>query len=298
MIIVVFIAVGIALFMFPTLRCAIWNFPAVVVNGVKDIRLYFAEKRYNLCPTGELIAYTGLFGRGKTLSAVHKVVTAYNHYNGKAVWCPRRKRLVTQRVKVISNVSLNVPYEEFQGLIQLVEVPRLSRDYDDEHDTLTVTLVLGDEFSVQMNSRKFKENIDPLVLNSILTCRHHHMSIFYTSQRFGHVDALLRQVTASVIECNKLWRFQRQSVYDAWDMENATSAGVLRPLRRLCWFVRNSDYAAYDTYAVVGNLVKAVKDGDMLTEAEILELQRGTIDGGMDAVSRPSKRWVRQRKRK
>ena len=30
-----------------------------------------------------------------------------------------------------------------------------NRDYDDAHNTLTVTLVLGDEFSVQMNSRNF-----------------------------------------------------------------------------------------------------------------------------------------------
>ena len=259
----------------PTFRCALFNLPRVIYNGVVDTYLYIQRKQYDRCNTGALVAYTGLFGRGKTLSAVHKVVTAYRRYNGKAVWCPRRKRFVTQRVKVISNVQLNIPFEEFVGLLQLVEVSRINQDYDNEHDTLTCTLVLGDEFSVQLNSRKFKENIDPLVLNSILTCRHHYMSIYYTSQRFGHVDALLRQVTAHVVECKKLWRFQRQSVFDAWDMENATTASVIRPLRSLCWFVRDSDYNAYDTYATVGNLVKAVKDGDMLSEEQIIALQRG-----------------------
>jgi len=287
-----------ALLFLPTFRCALFNFPRVVYNGAIDTYQYFKRRQFDRCHTGELVAYTGLFGRGKTLSAVHKVVTSYRRYDGKRVWCPRRKRFVIQRIKVISNVQLNIPYEEFVGLLQLVEVSRLNQEYDDANDTLTCTLVLGDEFSVQLNSRKFKENIDPLVLNSILTCRHHYMSIYYTSQRFGHVDALLRQVTAYVVECDKLWRFQRQAVYDAWDMENATTASVIRPLRRGCWFVRNGDYNAYDTYATVGNLVKAVKDGDMMSEEQIIALQRGPSDSSMDSVARPSRKWLKRRKGK
>ena len=94
---------------------------------------------------------------------------------------------------------------------------------------------------------------------------------------------------------NKLWRFQRQSVYDAWDMENATTSSVIKPLRRLCWFVRDSDYNAYDTYATVGNLVKAVKDGDMMSEEQIA-LQRGPSEGSMDSVARPSRRWLKRKK--
>jgi Zonular occludens toxin (Zot). len=292
----ILIAIGavLALIFFPTLRCALANIPWVVQYCIRDAITYIKRKGWNACRTGELVAYTGLFGKGKTLSAVHRVVTAYRRFDGLPVWCNRRKKMVTQRVKVISNVQLNIPYEEFVGLLQLVEVQKIFETYDDENDTLTCTLVLGDEFSVQMNSRKFKENIDPLVLNSILTCRHHSMSIFYTSQRFGHVDALLRQVTAYVVECDKLWRFQRQSIFDAWDMENATTSAAIRPLRRSCWFVKDSDYNAYDTFATVGNLVKAVKDGDMLTEAEILALQRGP-EPNMEAVGRPSRRWLKRK---
>ena len=190
--------------------------------------------------------------KGKTLSVVHRVVSAYHHYDGKPVWCPRRKRMVTQRVKVISNVSLAIPYEDFVSLEQVVLDAERKQVYDDEHDTLTVTLVLGDEFSVQMNSRNFKTNIDPLFLNTILTCRHYYISLYYTAQRFGHVDALLRQVTSYVVECDKLWRFQRLKVFDAWELENATNTQLLRPLTRGCWFVRNRDYEAYNTLACVG----------------------------------------------
>ena len=288
----------ICLICFPTFRCAVFNIHHVLINGCRDLYFYFLHKQYNLCHTGELVAYVGLFGKGKTLSVVHRVVSSYNHYNGKLVWCPRRKRLVRQRVRVISNVSLKIPYEDFTGLQQVVDAGPQNAKYDDENDTLTVTLVLGDEFSVQMNSRNFKTNIDPLFLNTILTCRHYYISLYYTAQRFCHVDALLRQVTSCVIDCNKLWRFQRLAKYDAWDMENATNVQLIQPLARTCWFVRNRDYEAYDTLACVGNLEHAMKKGEMISEKEILDLQQGNQGIGMDGVTRPSKSFQKRKKGK
>ena len=286
-----------ALALLPTFRCAVLHPVQLVCCGVRDLVTYLRHKEYNQYGTGELVAYTGLFGKGKTLSAVHRVVTAYRHYDGKPVWCPRRKKMVTQRVKVISNVSLSIPYEDFVSLEQVVYAAEHNREYDDAHDTLTVTLVLGDEFSVQMNSRNFKTNIDPLFLNTILTCRHYYISLYYTAQRFGHVDALLRQVTSSVIECDKLWRFKRLNLYDAWDMENAANIQMLAPLARSCWFVRDRDYADYDTMTCVGNLKKSMAAGDMMGEDEILKLQQNTQQINMDVVARPSRRWLKNRRK-
>jgi len=297
MVLVVLLVLVVALAFFPTLRCAVCHPVTVAFNGVRDLYKYVRNKEYNLCGSGELVAYTGLFGRGKTLSAVHKVVSAYHQYDGKKVWCPRRRKIVTQRIKVISNVSLSIPYEDFVSLEQLVLAAERNRAYDDEHDILTVTLVLGDEFSVQMNSRNFKTNIDPLFLNTILTCRHYYISLYYTAQRFGHVDALLRQVTSYVVDCDKLWRFQRLNYFDAWDMENATNTKLVAPYRRSCWFVRDQDYNAYNTMACVGNLKKAMKEGDMMSEEEILKLQQNTQDTNVEAVSRPSRRWLRNKRR-
>lgn len=297
MVLVVLLVLIVALAFFPTLRCAVFHPLALVWYGVKDLYFYVFRRQANLCPSGELVAYTGLFGKGKTLSAVHKVVSCYHQYNRKKVWCPRRGKMVTQRIKVISNVSLSIPYEDFVSLEQIVLAAERNRAYDDEHDTLTVTLVLGDEFSVQMNSRNFKTNIDPLFLNTILTCRHYYISLYYTAQRFGHVDALLRQVTSYVVDCDKLWRFQRLKLYDAWDLENATSTKLVMPMSRRCWYVRDKDYNAYDTLACVGNLKKSMKAGDMMTEDEILKLQQNTQQINMDAVTKPSKRWMRLRRR-
>lgn len=297
MMLILLVVIIVILAMCPTLRCAVFHPFLVLRNGANDMVLYFKRKEYNLYGTGELVAYTGLFGKGKTLSVVHRVVTAYKQYNDKPVWCPRRQKIVTQRVKVISNVSLSVPYEDFVSLEQVVLAAERNRDYDDLNDTLTVTLVLGDEFSVQMNSRNFKTNIDPLFLNTILTCRHYYISLYYTAQRFGHVDALLRQVTSYVIDCDKLWRFQRLKKYDAWDLENATSPSMVAPIAKSCWFVRDRDYAAYDTLACVGNLKKSMQAGDMMSEEEILKLQQNTSQANMDGVSNPSRRWLKRRKR-
>lgn len=292
---IIVIIAAVVLLMLPTARCAVFHLPSVVRYGALDLYHYLAHKGGNTCPTGELVAYVGLFGMGKTLSAVHKVVSMYERYNGKPVWCPRRKKLVTQRVKVLSNVSLQVPYEDFISLEQIVLCAERNETYDNDHDTLTVTLVLGDEFSVQMNSRNFKSNIDPLFLNTLLTCRHYHISLYYTSQRFGHVDALLRQVTSYVVDCRKLWRFQRQNLYDAWEMENATNTLLLTPMAKRCWFVHNKDYEAYNTLACVGNLKRSMAEGDMMTEEQILALQQNQ-QSNMAGITRPAKRWMKSRK--
>ena len=293
----ILIAVVVLLIFFPALRCALLHPLAVAWNALVDFVLYYVRKKGNLYPTGELVAYVGLFGKGKTLSAVHRVTRAYRRYDGKKVWCFRRKAMVTQRVKILSNVALTVPYEQLVSLEQVVRAAENVKEFDDAHGTLTITLVLGDEFSVQMNSRNFKNNIDALFLNTLLTCRHYHISLYYTAQRFCHVDALLRQVTSSVIVCAKLWRFQQLFTYDAWEMENAANPMLLRPRKRSCWFVRNRDYNAYDTFACVGNLKKSAKDGDMLTEEEILSLQCNQ-PLNMDAVVKPSRRFLRGQKKR
>ena len=282
---------------FPVFRCSVLHPIRLPFYSVKDLIEYVSHQRWNECHTGELIAYTGLFGKGKTLSAVHKVTSLYWQYDGKRVWDSERDRWAVQRVQVLSNVALQIPYEEFRSLSQMVVAAQNNSEYDDAHGTVTVTLVLGDEFSVQMNSRNFKSNIDPLFLNTLLTCRHYHLSLFYTAQRFMHVDALLRQVTAYVVECDKLWRFQRQNYYSAWEMENAMNPNLLVPIARRCWFVTDRDYNAYNTMATVGNLAHSCAAGDMLTEEEIIALRRNENQSSMDGVNKPSRRWRRSRKK-
>ena len=297
MFVIILFVVVICYLCFVPFRIAISHPIQTVKNFFVDTYNYFKFKKYNEQKTGEIVAYVGLFGKGKTLSAVHKVRTIYFRKNNKLVWCRDRKKFVTQKIEIISNVRLtDVPYSSFVSLAQIFTAAELNKAKDYKNDTLTITIVLGDEFSVQFNSRSFKDNINPLFLNTLLTCRHHHISLYYTAQRFGHVDALLRQVTSYVVDCNKTWRLMAQYQYDAWDMENATNALLIKPIGRGGFFVSNRDYNAYDTLATVQNLKKKFDEGDMLTDAEILALQNPVVNG-MESVTKPSIRFNRNRKK-
>lgn len=277
--------------------CLIGNLLPAVFYVCKDTFLYFKHKKRRLVKTGEIIGFIGLFGRGKTLSAVHKVCSIYRAKNGLRVYCPRRKKWVTQVVHIVSNVHLvNIPYEKLESLEQVVLSTDTVRDQDDINDTLTVTLVLIDEAGSELNSRAFRSNIDPLLLNSILTCRHWNISIFYTAQRFGHVDALMRQVTSYVLSCEKLWRFQFQRKYDAWELEQASSPANVACKAILCWFVKDKDYKAYDTFECVDKLKKDMKEGQMMSMKEILALRVGTDTVNMQGVNY-SKAYKRRQKK-
>lgn len=218
--------------------------------------------------------YVGLFGQGKTLSAVHDVIKFYNAYNNIKVFDDRIGEYVIQKVLVLSNVDIKtIPYRKFTSLQQIVNIARWRHITDKKKKVRTITIVLGDEFSVQMNSRNFSgpnKNISPLFLNALLTSRHALIhGFFLTSQRFGHMDALLRQVSSYVIECKKVWRIQKQTYYDAWEYEQAPRPSDCRRLEITGFFVKDQDYRSYDTLQVVQNLSKSTDDGDMITLREI-----------------------------
>lgn len=84
--------------------------------------------------------------------------------------------------------------------------------------------------------------------------------------------------------------------YDAYALENATDPTLVKAVRRYGWFIDNTDYGAYDTLACVDNLSRSCRDGDMLSEAEILALQQNN-GANMDGVVTPSKKYVKMRKK-
>ena len=261
LIIIMVIAIFLIICVFNTfLRTLLTNPLKTIYYAIVDCVKYFTEHRYDNMKTGRLICYTALFGGGKTLSCVHYVKSLYNRYNDKKVYDVKRKKFVTQKVHIISNVDLiGVPYEHFESLSQIVRVSERFKQIDEENDTLTCTIVLGDEFSVQMNSRNFKSNIDALFLNTLLTCRHHHIMLVYNAQRFNHVDALLRQVTTYVVQCRKVWRVVVQDTYDAYTLENCSDPTTVKSIGSSGWFVSNKDFESYDTLATVGNLRRSVE---------------------------------------
>lgn len=296
MIIIILIFAALILLFSVFIRTLVFNIHFTLFYAPMDLYKFFRYKLYNNMETGKLICYTALFGGGKTLSCVHYILNLYKRYNNKKVYDFNRKKWVIQKVHIISNVALNVPYEDFKSLQQVINVAENFKKMDEENDTLTNTIVFGDEFSVQMNSREFKTNIDPLFLNTLLTCRHHHIMLVYNAQRFQHVDKLLRGVTNYVIECKKIWRVCIQKTYDAWVIENCSDPTTVKPVARRGWFIRDKDFAAYDTLACVGMLIKSVKSGDMITEEEIIN-NIGDSDINVNSGTE-NKRLARTLKRK
>lgn len=278
-------------------RIAVMHPINTVRYGIVDFYKYLKFKNWRLLDGGVLNCYGAHFGGGKTLSMAHFITELYEKKNNKKVWDRGRKKWVTQKIHVISNFDLLlIPYEPLESLAQVVACAKMNKKIDEEQDTRTVTMVLIDEASVQLNSRNFKTNIDALFLNTLLTCRHYHISLWYSSQKFKLTDALMRSVTQRYINCKKVWRFMCLNEYDADEIEYASDPTMVKPLRRTGYFITDKDYSSYDTLATVDNLNKSVNEGDMLTEKEILEM-RGELNPNNDAVSNRSfKHKMRKRR--
>lgn len=302
MIFLVLLILGFILLCFPTVRCIVFHPFLVTYYGSRDLFFYIIHRRWHEVSFGQILCYIAdsstSFGCGKTLSASSFVVDLFKQFDGKKVWCSRRKKFVTQRIKVLSNIDfLTIPYEKLVSLSQFVQWTDQVVAVDDANDTLTATYMVIDEASSQLNSRDFKNNFDPYFIARLLTSRHVHASIILTSQRSGMVDKLMRDCTHMYIGCDKLWRLQRLNYYDAYEIENAQSPSLVKPIQRRCWFVKDSAFANYDTYASVQALRKSCEKGDMLSEEEIIALQVAQ-PANMDAVERPARKWVKsQRKR-
>lgn len=297
MTILVLIGIGFLLWYSVIARLIVLHPFKTVYYGARDLYLYFKHKQYNEYTAGVLNCYCAHFGGGKTLSIVHYVTLLFKRYNNKKVWDRGRKKFVLQKIHIISNVDLkSCPYEPLQSLSQVVACAYNNKKIDDEENTRTVVIVLLDEASVQLNSRSFKTNIDPIFLNTLLTSRHYHISFLYSSQKFKLTDALMRSVTQNCINCKKIWRFMVQSVYDADEIEYASDPTMVKPRRRTGFFVRDFDYNSYDTLACVDKLKKSVDENDMMTPEEILAM-RGEINPNNDNVGHMSHRLKRHYKK-
>ena len=236
-----------------------------------DIRSYF---RYRYIPKKPFInCYVGLFGSGKTLSAVHDVIDFYHTYNNRKVYDDRFNRWTIQKVFILSNVDLKtVPYRHFYALSQLNDIAKYRHQTDKRHNVRTITICLLDEASCQLNSRQYRDNFSISNLEAILQSRHYLIHGFYlTSQRFGHMDALMRQVTSNVISCEKKWRFLIQTYYDAWTYENCSKVSECPIVSRQGFFIQDKDFKSYDTLAVVDHLLKDQEQGNMIPDKDILE---------------------------
>lgn len=265
---------------------------------VKDGVLYIFRRRWRECPTGRLVCYFAHFGGGKTLSATYYITQLYRKYNNKRVYDRGRKKMVLQKIEVLSNAQFAaIPCVPLNSLRDITARATHNREIDLANDTLTVTLILIDEASSELNSREYKSNFDMDTLNTLITCRHYHLDLYYTSQKFKLTDALLRAVTQECILCRKFWRVMIKTGYNADQLEVAGDALLVKPLYRKSFFITDKVYNGYDTLATVDKLKKGAEMGQMLTAQEILAL-RGNTAPDANSIASPSKRLKRMRKGK
>lgn len=268
----------------PLTRFLVFNLPRILVGMVPDLFKYIRYKRWHECPSfGRIVAFTGLFGQGKTKECVRFITRQYDKYNGLMVYDFQKEKWVQQRINVFSNVELTIPYVKLTSLQQLVDCQFTEFG--------NVNLFLIDEASVVFNSREFKNNFSTPALNTILTSRHHKIGIYLTSPRFGHMDALLRQVTSYVYECRyfKPLRIQQIKIFDAWECENCSNLLMLKPLKIRYHYTSNADYENYDTNAMVEDISKKCETNDFYDDNDVLTRQTGS-DADIRILNKPKKR--------
>ena len=81
----------------------------IYFHWVKDIILYFKEKKYKTFTYFGIDLFCGMFGHGKTLSIVHRCQQIYKNFGDDTLF--------------ISNFHLeNIPYMELTNFKQLVQI--------------------------------------------------------------------------------------------------------------------------------------------------------------------------------
>lgn len=258
---------------FKAVRCAIFNFHYVAYYSAKDIFYYFKEWKWKDFHAYGIDMYIGMFGHGKTLSMVHRARQLYELYG--------------DTIDFISNIELKgIPYTplvNFNQLVDLGEEPKEGKQG---------TVVLIDEISSVLSHRNFASF--PLELIGLLCQqRKRRVYILCSAQRFFMVDKMWRSITTNVFDCNKYWRFQHASAYDAWDYENAMNVQLVHRLGHKWWFVRDIDYDSYDTSQMISK--------DMVIE--FISNEESIVRKGLDAtvnekaVVKPSRKLKKMRKK-
>lgn len=277
---ILFIALVVLSIIFVPVRLVLFHPILFIRYAVSDLYHFFRYKKWNNFPSGAFTCYDSkfgvVFGSGKTLSVVQQTFKDFKKYDNKKVFDVHRRKFVTQRIHILSNLTLyGVPYEKLINLGQVVSCCESALDQDQKNDTLTCILVVIDECQNQLHCRSFKDNLSPMMLKALTECRHYNMSIYYDCPRFNQVDALLRQCTAINIKNRKFWRFQCQTHFDAFDVDNASGSEYdkLKPIKKTGFFITDELFNSYDTKEIIDTLNKAKDKNDLLSDQEILDLQ-------------------------
>lgn len=323
------IIIGILLYCGIT-RCIIFHIHYVLYYLVLDIYLYFKEKKWRNFNYYGIEMFIGMFGHGKTLSMTIKARKMYKKYGntirfvsnydlkgipyiplvnfnqivdlGKDAIESANKGKYLEPEEV-ENTTLPPYYLDSKGNVRKEYRRKVKVGTDDLGNPIFErrilrpiykgTVVLIDEIEDLLSHRNYATF--PLqMLNALTQQRKAKIFIMCSAQRFFMVDKIFRSITTWAVDCNKYWRLQHTTYYDAWEYENAMNAQLMRPHRHKWYFVRNKDFESYDTTQMINEDMTK----DFISNEE--RLARVGLDNmvNSDAITRPSKRLKKSRKRK
>lgn len=267
---VILLCIGIAIICSPFIRMILRSFHYIYFYGVKDIILYFKERKWEQFNCYGIDMWIGMFGHGKTLSMSHHAEQLYAQYGDS--------------IRFISNYKLNnIPYIPLINFEQLVDLG------EEEESPYQGTVVLIDEIENLLSHRNYA-NFPLELLHMLTQQRKKRVYIMCSAQRFFMVDKLWRSITTNVYDCNKYWRFQHMELYDAWDYENGMNPQLLQRSGNIWWFVRDKDYHAYDT----SEMIMKGSAEDFISNDEALVRKGLDAMVNESAIRKPNKKRVRQ----
>lgn len=281
---------------FPIVPVFIINLPLVIWYIFKDIFMYIKRKGWKEFKKYGIRVFVGMFGYGKTLTGSIIAHYLYKKHGDSLLF--------------ISNYKLKrMPYVPLVSFEQLVEVQELRQNMENlkekvgmyeyrlnNGDELFIieqkhlkklkaelkqkqtefpyqgVVVCISEIELLLNNRKYADFPIEL-LHTLCQQRKFKMYILCDAQRFGMIDIAFRRISTYVDDCHKIWRFQCNSMYDAWEMENAINPQLVKPLKKYCFFVRDKDYNGYDTTESVTRYNSA----DFISNKESLERKGYTL---------------------
>lgn len=199
--------------------------------AVRDIASYFKNREWRKCRESGIVLVGGLFGTGKTLSIVSYAVSLKRKYDN---------------VDIVSNVHINgIDYTPFRYFEQLSDPTPDGR----------IQVFVCDEFGSLFNSRNYaKTAITEAEYLSVLNqVRKDRKLLLISTQRYGMLDKVFRQVAKEWHECKRFWRFCWHYVYDPYDLEYTNDPRLVKPLSLFPRMIFATDdvYNLYDTFEIV-----------------------------------------------
>lgn len=239
---------------FKVVRCVMFNLHYVGYYGVKDFFYYIKNKKWKDFNYYGIDMFVAMFGHGKTLSMTHKARNLYKQFGDSLIF--------------FSNYELiGIPYIPLVNFNQLVdlgeEMPEGVQGY----------VVLIDEISSVLSHRNYA-NFPLELIGLLCQQRKKHVYIMCSAQRFFMVDKIWRSITTHVIDCNKLWRLQHNTYYDAWEYENAMNTSLINRIGHFWWFVKDVDFDSYDT----SQMISKTSASDFISNEESI------VRKGLDSV--------------